>query len=216
MALVRTVTHECDRCMFGRVNPATHIGVEFTLNGRRYKGDLCDEHEAMMQRDFGPWRKTFTVVEEVAEVADLDTKRTSAAARTFVTTEHVARSRRAAELRALEAARIQEATDSAQKQLQAEALEIFRLKRTIPGARSWTLSSHARTRMHERNFGPEEVLRTVAAPQVNYPHPDGNGRYIYVRDDCRAVVDPRGKVVITVIDRNDSWDVRPGAERIAQ
>lgn len=212
MATIRTVSHECDRCMFGKVRPATHLGVDFTIDNVTYSGDLCDEHHALLQRDFGPWRACFAAQDE-PEVVELASKRR------FVTTDEVEASRRAAELRSAEADRREADRKAVEDTLRSRALEVERLRRTIPGARSWTITGHARKRMIERNFGPEEVLRAVAQPQLNYPADaarHGPGRYIYERGDVRAVVDPRGKTVITVIDRNDHWDVRPGAERIAQ
>ena len=212
MSILRTVTRVCERDMYGKCGPALHLDVEFTIDGQRYRGDLCEVHWTMMRRDFGPWRTAFVPVDEPAEVVQLNSKRQT------ITSDQVDRDRRAADLRAAEAARNQAEVDAKTHALQAEAMEIQRLKRTIPGARSWVISAHARKRMALRNFGPDEVLHTVASPQINYPAPEryGPGRYVYVRGDCRAVVDPRGKTVITVIDRNDHWDARPTAERIAQ
>ena len=69
---------------------------------------------------------------------------------------------------------------------------------------SVTLSPHARIRARELAFHEVEVLACVAAPQQTYgggpAHPDG--RRIYQRGDCTAVVDESSRTVITVLLRS--------------
>lgn len=194
MAQVRTIVKVCDRCPFGKEKPAT-TRRQFAIEDRYYELDLCEPHGEAHDRDLGVWTR---LAREIDSPYSNSLKPLSM---TF-TKEHAEKTHsvitQSSELQ-------QQAEQSlfAKKQAERIAAEIEEhAYKTIPGARKWTLTRHARERMMERNFTPAEVLMAVTIPGTTLPDPERRPDVVICkRGDCKVAVNARTHVILTVIDR---------------
>lgn len=193
MVSIRTTESTCDRCSFGKVLPAT-TSRTYAIEDRYYKLDLCENHGEMFDRDIGGWTR---LSEEIDNPYDGSSKITS----TF-TREQSERAR--AVLNQSDAIR-RNVEDSAFVQKQAEKLAKEAMQHaynSIPGAKLWTFTNHARERMMLRKFTPAEVLMAVTMPATRTPHPSDPSEVYCTRDRCIAIVNPRAHVIVTILDRD--------------
>lgn len=198
----------CDRDQFGKARVATQTRV-YSLENRWYRLRLCDEHAEMFDRDMGRWTHLSEEIDPPTEYVTTSRVRSE-----FFTAELLEDARRTTRIReAAEAARRQAASEEFARRRRAEIDAETALQeeehafKTIPNARLWRLSQHARQRMGERGFDVDDVLRTATTPMHTYRQPwRGDDIAIYQRGDCRIAVNDTERVIITVIDRSDTLE----------
>lgn len=203
MARVEKIVILCDRCAFGGEKPATEER-RYAIEDRYYLLELCQEHAEMFDRDMSRWTRVSQ---------DIDNPYAGTRGRSeFFTREATEQTRRAREL--AEKARKEAASrDFAARRAAEIAMEEEQhLRKSLPGALAWALTTHARERMVERGFTLEDLYRTATQPEHTYPQEwRGPDVAIYQRGDCRLAVNTRQQVVITVIDRNDVLETAESA-----
>lgn len=186
MATIRTVVEICNRDE--RPAVATRI---FSIDGDWFELPVCEEHDAMFDRQFSPWRIS-------AEAIDAPVKERRSE---FFKAEDIAAGRRIAELREKEASKVRAQSFAErraieiEKEMQTKAEEIA--WNVIPGAKLWTVTKHARDRMAEYDIDLDQVLLAATIPDVVLKGQDG--KHTQRRGDTNIVVNPTEYVVITVL-----------------
>lgn len=200
MASVRVQTRTCDRCVIGKEKSAKNVRT-FAIEDRYSTIDLCDQHAEAFDRDIGQWIQLATDIENPYDRAGRSTTytrgRAEDARRVLDQSDALKRQQAESVLVQQRAAAMQAEIDRLAREAERQAFN------QIPGAKVWTLTRHARERMMERDFTVAEVLMAVTMPSHKAPnHKPGLGHLlICVRDEVRAVVDPRTHQIITVIPR---------------
>lgn len=202
MVAIKTTIRTCDRCSFGVNRRATGKRV-FALDDRYYELDLCETHLDAFDRDLGGWTRLAAEIDN--PYSKSGPQQSSMFTRERAELAHSV-NRRSDELRQQD-----EQSAFAQRRAEALAAEIEEHAfKTIPGARKWTLTRHARERMLQRNFTPAEVLMVATMPGTKMRQPwRGPDIAVHVRGDCRVVVDDRCHQIITVIDRSAVLETGP-------
>lgn len=77
----------------------------------------------------------------------------------------------------------------------------------------WTLSDHALARAEKRHINIREILSALLRPTIVSPAKDSPGCELRQAGDVRLVVNPDRKVIVTVIDDNDSRTTLAGPGR---
>lgn len=211
MATLRKTITECDRCSFGTVKEAT-TERKFYLDELWWKLDLCEEHAKLFDREWGGWTRL---------AQEIDGPQPDRVHSNYFTAERKRETERLRELRdkaqreaasrefaARRAAEIEEET-----RIAAEA----HARNSIPGAAKWSLTTHARARMVQREFTIEDVLRTAAEPHFTEARPErGKDIWLRQRGQCRVIVDATSHTIITVVDRADRSDTPPIPEHLLE
>lgn len=198
MATVKTIVHTCDRCSFGREKPATTKRV-FAIEDRCYELDLCEPHGEAFDRDLSVWTRLARDIDNPF----IDTPKPPS----MFSQERTERAR-AVLAQSDELRQVKEQAAFIERQALSLAREAEETAfRTIPGARKWTMSKHARERMMERNYTPAEVLMAVTIPYHASASTRNSSLIVCERDGCRVVINPHTHVIVTVIEANARLDI---------
>lgn len=194
----------CGRCPDGKEELATET-VRFNVEDTWYELPVCDAHQTMFSREMFAWTRYADVTDGPAQLR---------AVRTF-TPDRVAREREAAQIRdriadaqrfakaQLRAAEIDEqnAADARRRTVNAQRDYELSIRKSIPGAMKWRLTSHARDRADERNVDLYKVFQAAAHPGERRPQPwRGPHIYVHQRDEARVIVNENTGAIITVVD----------------
>ena len=167
----------CDRCPAQREKKATHLDVVLMLGQTKFLLDLCDDHNAELDRVVFGWGRLGTEVEHQARFG----------------AEYKERTSRIAELRSAQA------ETHVKKAIPAKGLHLAGpVPEGLPAdAVEWIFTPHAKDRMQERKVSAIEVLRAACNPVIQRP-----GRtdttMVYEAHGVKVVVDPDTKEILTV------------------
>jgi len=182
MARVKKIVRVCDRCPVGHEQPVD-TSVVLGLDKTRWKLELCVECNKRLEREMFAWGRLGEQLEEWTP-----------GGHQFDET-YVAGSRRAAELRAKEAAHTPKPAPKVNLTVSAE----------IDGRR-WAFTEHSIGRMTEHNIRAVDVLRVATNPEVTRlatPYDGGlatlTGRSeVHEGNGLKVVVDLINREILTV------------------
>lgn len=211
MAVRKSVINVCDRDGFGKERPAAGERI-YNYNGLWYKLKLCEQHLDAFDRDIGSWSRLAQEVDapngrEHSEYFNAERREETRRLREL--TERV---NERANSDAAAAARAKQLADEEAQEEKRKADEALRHTwTTVPGAMSWTMTNHARQRMHEYGFQPDDLLKAAAMPDQSYTQPWNNNdnSKVHRSADCRIIVNETDKVIITVLPREGRKAVAP-------
>lgn len=179
MARLETTAHTCDRHGDGSV--LATVTRSFSIDGRRYRVDLCKEHDRLLTLNLGPW---VNCAEEE-------------------TLGHVGLSaEEVAPVRPSPLIVMQQRTEIVEDEPEITPAPVP-VPRDTSGvdrevAREWRITDKARARMDEQHLGPVDVWRILSCPATDKPGMFSDTRVYSSPDGIELVVNPSTKTVITV------------------
>lgn len=177
MARLETTAHTCDRCMGAQVIATVTrlVGVD----GRRFRLDLCAEHDRLLSLNLGTWMRCAT--EE-------------ALGRPGHEPAAVAPVRPAAPV----VLRRTEVLDDPEPQVEPVPVHVPDVRGIAPEVMlEWRFTKAASTSMEDRHIEAPAVWRAIQAPQHTEPG-QNEGTEVWTRDGLSVVVNPSTQTVITV------------------